>query len=354
MLSLCIIHLVFFNCNAQSSLHTVFDRTMEIFSNNIASKSSLPLKVTIIGMLSLYATVVVAGKPAKVHEPNVSEIKSVEQIQSEPSRLDFSVTAQSIKSIPEAFDAKYRLYYKWLPIGYADYHFQSLGEQAAEVLELEDNDELSDIAPILLEEKLASLLLNQTQRKKPLYLFSLSTSMRFLFYSDKRRFNTLFFLDDSSVNSLAYYQSRTGSGDDYQELVTVDQKNSKVVADFHKADYELQLDRGQSIYDGLAVQFQLYMHLRKKAEQERILYSILEPYGLMERAFLFVENKKIELDFNDGKKELDTVIYEVEREQVKHKTLMYFARELGYLPVMLEHFTDGKRKFRAVLIEYTH
>ena len=205
---------------------------------------------------------------------------------------------------------------------------------------------------MISQQKLDASLLTKAQFEQSLYLFSLSTQMRLLFFSDKRLFHSIFLLNQSSVKSLAYFQSREGTGEDFQELLTINQNDGWVHASFKRSELDLKLEPEQLAYDGLSVQFQLYMDLRENPQQRRITYAILEPFGLMERTFIFVEQKRMSFNFNSGVKELSVLVYQVEREQAKHKTLMYFAQDLGYLPVMLEHFSNGERKFKAVLIDY--
>lgn len=233
-------------------------------------------------------------------------------------------------AIPQNFNATYKMYYKWMKMGEGRYEFQ--------------------------------------QRKIPSgiqYQFSLSSKMRFLFFSDKRKISSDFTINKGLIFPIVYQHTREGSGADYSEQVDFDWNKRTVDARFHKKSYQLDLNspkqpiEGQAalnsyttVLDGIAVQFQLFLDVRKNPEKISHLYPIIEPYGLMERSFEFVGRESVELEVNGDDVILDCVVYEVKREQKKFKTLMYFAKELGYLPVQLIHYSNDKKQFSAMLSEF--
>ncbi|MCK5881721.1 MAG: DUF3108 domain-containing protein [Sinobacterium sp.] len=229
--------------------------------------------------------------------------------------------------VPASFSANYKLYYKWMKMGEGKYVFSK-------------NKAL----------------------KQPLYRFALSTKMRFLFFTDRRTITSDFMLKEGVIFPQLYQHSREGTGADYSEQVSFDWGKRAVDAKFHKKSYQLDLTSAEkpiegqaalnsyiTVLDGLAVQFQLFLDVRESAGQSSYLYPIIEPYGLMERSFELSGRENIELEVNGEDITLDCAVYSVKRQQKKFKTLMYFAKELGYLPVQLVHYSDGKKQFSAIL-----
>ena len=243
------------------------------------------------------------------------------------------------KGLPQPFRARYKLYYKWMRLGYGEYRFGLADENAPE--------------------------LSPRDMPVQLYRFAFDSHMRFILFSDTRSIYSDFAFHKGLLRPVKYHQERKGTGDDYTERLKVNWPNQYADAHFRKKYYHLELDstepaiEGQqainsyeSIYDGLGVQFQFYLNVREDATKERYMFAIAEPWGLIERFFLFDSLAKIELELNGEDQELDCVVYVVERKQKKHRTLMYFAKQLDYLPVQLVHFTNGKKQFSAVINEF--
>ena len=235
--------------------------------------------------------------------------------------------------VPEGFTAKYKFYYKWIKMGEGQYVFSK------------QPDVLSD--------------------NSALYRFAFNSKLRFLFFSDRRQAYSDFTVSNGVIYPQTYYHEREGSGDDYTEQVTFDWDRRLIDARFLKKQYQLDLNspekpiQGQAalnsyttVLDGLAVQFQLFLDIRKHPDHKAYKYPILEPFGLMERTFEFDGIENIELEVNGEDVLLECAVYSVKREQKKFRTLMYFAKDLGYLPVQLVHYTKGKKQFSAILSEF--
>ena len=258
--------------------------------------------------------------------------------ETKPVNLDKNGGETSLAVVPKPFLAEYKVYYKWLKVGRVSYDFSEINQRPAFTLPASDTK---------------------------FYRFALHSKMRFLLFSDQRSVRSDFYIQQGLLYPYYYYNNRQGSGNDYNEFVKIDWQSREVEAKFLKREFILDLNSTeasrenqaafnsyQHVLDGLAVQFQLFLDIRQQAQTTKFVYPIIEPYGLMERSFEFVERQTIELKINGEKRTLDCVVYKVSREQKKYRTLMYFAQQLGFLPVQLVHYSNDKKQFSAVLFDF--
>ena len=158
-----------------------------------------------------------------------------------------------------------------------------------------------------------------------------------------------------------YRQDRQGTGKDYVDEVVFDQINGQASiqlrdqhyqVDFSKVDQSSQADpHYTSVYDGLSVQFQLYLNI-KRQQPDVITLPIIEKTGVVASRFILQGRQQLELAVNNEKRFFDCVVYQLDRDNEKYRTVMLFAKELGYFPLQLIHFTDGKKQFSAILENY--
>ena len=122
--------------------------------------------------------------------------------------------------------------------------------------------------------------------------------------------------------------------------------------DFSKVDQSSQAEpRYTSVYDGLSVQFQLYLNI-KRQQPDVISLPIIEKTGVVASRFILQGRQQLELAVNNDKRFFDCVVYQLDRDNEKYRTVMLFAKELGYFPLQLIHFTNGKKQFSAILENY--
>jgi len=254
-----------------------------------------------------------------------------------------ALTELDLTAVPAPFKATFKFHYKWLKIGQADYVFESLPIERSSGLNVE--------------------AIQATHR------FSLKSYIGFFLLKDKRRVSSDFAIQAQSLLPIQYKHQRSGTGDDYDETVRFDQQQILVEANFLNKQYQLvwtevikqlisdaavipQAPEYLLLQDGLSVQFQLFMDVRANPEQVFFDYAIAERFGIMHRRFINEGIDTIHLKINGEKRKLRCRVLSVAREQVKQRTLMYFAEAYGYLPVQLVHYNDGKKQFSANLHQH--
>jgi len=260
-----------------------------------------------------------------------------------PTTANNALTEIDMTAVPAPFKATFKFHYKWLKIGQADYVFESLPSDSSSGLNVE--------------------AIQASHR------LSLKSYIGFFLLKDKRRVSSDFAIQAQSLLPTQYKHQRSGTGDDYDEAVRFDQQQMLVEANFLKKQYQLvwtetikqlindaaaipQAPEYLLLQDGLSVQFQLFMDVRANPEQAFFDYAIAERFGIMHRRFINEGIDTIHLKINGEKRKLRCRVLSVAREQVKQRTLMYFAEDYNYLPVQLVHYNDGKKQFSANLHQH--
>lgn len=178
------------------------------------------------------------------------------------------------------------------------------------------------------------------------YKFSFESKMRFfLVFTDKRWIETEFKLKNNQILPIRYAHKREGTGPDYNDVIEFDVAGNQIRS-MHKNDaYEQDYDA--LIRDGLSVQLQLVLDLRRGVENPK--YLILDENKLKEREFEFIKEETLEIEGQ----EYQTVLYQVVRDSGHRKTQMWFSVKHDYQPVMMAHFNKEKKRFNARITSYT-
>lgn len=177
------------------------------------------------------------------------------------------------------------------------------------------------------------------------YLFDFSSDLRFLVFWDEREVKTELVLEGSRLVPRYYSHDREGTGRDYLEEIAFDSSEAVIRTTYLKETQEFDYEKG--VVDGLTVQLQMALDLQQGAKQLR--YKIIDSNRIREREFQLVGEETITIQGED----CHTVIYEVVRDNNKRKTRMWFSTERNYLPVQMVHFTKGKKRFNAHLVNYS-
>ena len=251
------------------------------------------------------------------------------------SDIDIAAIAALSHLDLQAFRASYKLNYKWRELGYGEYTFTP--------------------SPDGISQAQSAEVANR------LYRFALKTDLRLLLFSDQRQLYSDFYFRRDTIFPVYYRQDRQGTGKDYVDEVVFDQINGQAniqlrdqhyQVDFAKVDQSSQAKPSYtSVYDGLSVQFQLYLNI-KRQQPDVITLPIIEKTGVVASRFILQGRQQLELSVNNEKRFFDCVVYQLDRDNEKYRTVMLFAKELGYFPLQLIHFTDGKKQFSAILENY--
>jgi hypothetical protein len=112
-------------------------------------------------------------------------------------------------------------------------------------------------------------------------------------------------------------------------------------------DVEFQSSLDGRVHDRVSIQYELMLDLLQGETSTR--YSLLDGDEL-----------KILQVKNIGQREVKTPYGKFEATGIQHNkenssriTTLWCARELGYLPVVIEQHRDGKLRVRAVLTDYS-
>lgn len=176
------------------------------------------------------------------------------------------------------------------------------------------------------------------------YRFDFSSELRFLIFSDVRAVKSELNYEDTHLLPRYYSHDRKGTGRDYFEEVIFDRSEQLIRSNYKGESIEFAYE--EDIVDGLTVQLLMMLDLQKGNRQLR--YKILDANRIREREFRFVGEESITIQGTD----YHSVIYEVVRDNNRRKTQMWFSPERNYLPVQMVHFSKGKKRFNAHLLNY--
>ncbi len=174
------------------------------------------------------------------------------------------------------------------------------------------------------------------------YQFRFASKMRFLlFFSDKRWLKTDFSFRDNQIIPHYFWHKRRGTGKEYTDEITFDAK-AKHIKSVHK-EALFDLDYDAMVKDGLSVQLQLMLDLRRGLKQPS--YKIIEQGSIDERQFAFTGEDTIEIEGI----EYQCVVYEIVRDNKNRSTQMWFSPQHNYQPLMMAHYSKKEKKFNARL-----
>jgi hypothetical protein len=176
------------------------------------------------------------------------------------------------------------------------------------------------------------------------YRFDFASDLGFLIFWDERIVSCELVYEDQHLLPSYYRHDRKGTGRDYLEEIVFDRSENLIRTTYRKESKELGYEK--DIIDGLTMQLQLQLDLKRGIEQPK--YKIVDFNRLKEYEFSFAGAETINiLDVN-----YDSVIFQVVRDNERRKTQMWFSPERNYLPLKMVHFSEGKKKFNALLVNY--
>ena len=180
--------------------------------------------------------------------------------------------------------------------------------------------------------------------KDNFYRFDFVSDLRFLIFTDNRVVSSELAYEDSHLLPSYYSHDRKGTGLDYFEEIRFDRSENLIHSTYKNESEEFVYEK--DIVDGLTVQLQLMLDLQHGIKRPK--YKILDVNKVREREFSLAGEETITLESVD----YHSVIYQVVRDNDRRKTQMWFSPERNYLPVQMVHFSKGKKKFNAHLVNY--
>jgi len=153
-----------------------------------------------------------------------------------------------------------------------------------------------------------------------------------------------FSLDAAGVRPLHYESSDTLSTKYKFMTFDFDWSNERVSGKINEQDYVFELDG--EVHDRVSIQYELMYNLLNGTTSGE--------YALLDGAKL----KQLQVR-NIGTRTIKTPFGNFEAMGIQHRaknssrvTTLWCAEALGYLPVLIEQYRDGKRRVRAVLTHY--
>ena len=148
------------------------------------------------------------------------------------------------------------------------------------------------------------------------YRFEFDSKLRFLIFWDQRSVSSDLVYEDQRMLPSQYRHDRKGTGRDYREEILFDRPNNRIIATY-----------------GI----------------ERPSYRIVDFNKLKTYEFSLVGTEVLNIQGRD----YESIILQVVRKNERRKTQMWFSTERNYLPLQMVHFSKGKKKFNAHLVNYT-
>ena len=176
------------------------------------------------------------------------------------------------------------------------------------------------------------------------YRFDFASDLSFLIFWDERIVSSDLVYEDQHLLPSYYRHDRKGTGRDYLEEIVFDRPDNRIRATFGKESKELDYEK--DIIDGLTMQLQLMLDLQRGIERPK--YRIVDFNRLKEYEFSYAGAEII----NIQNVNYDSVVFQVVRDNERRKTQMWFSPERNYLPLQMVHFSKGKKKFNAHLVNY--
>jgi len=180
--------------------------------------------------------------------------------------------------------------------------------------------------------------------KDNFYRFDFASELSFLIFWDERNVSSDLVYEDQRLLPSHYRHDRKGTGRDYLEEIVFDRANNRIRATYGKESKELDYEK--DMIDGLTMQLQMALDLQRGIERPK--YRIVDFNRLKEYEFSFAGTETINIQDLD----YESVIFQVVRNHERRSTQMWFAPERNYLPLKMVHFSKGKKRFNAHLVNY--
>lgn len=176
------------------------------------------------------------------------------------------------------------------------------------------------------------------------YRFDFASELRFLIFWDERSVSTDLVYEGQRLLPSRYHHDRKGTGRDYLEEIVFDRVGGRIVTSYEDETKELGYE--MDIIDGLTLQLQLMLDLQRGIERPK--YRVVDFNRLKEFEFSYAGVETISIQGRD----YESIVLQVVRKNERRRTRMWFAPERGYLPLQMVHYSKGKKKFNAHLVDY--
>ena len=157
--------------------------------------------------------------------------------------------------------------------------------------------------------------------------------------------STVFTIGDARVVSNTYTMTDTISKKDKFASLDFDWVGGRATGRTEKGPVAHDID--SSTYDRASIQYALMLDLLN--ERSSTAYTMLDRHRRKSLTITDLGERVIEVPF--GRYSVRVISHQAEGSS--RMTTLYCAPVLGYLPVQIEQFKDGKRQVRAQLTDYT-
>ncbi len=176
--------------------------------------------------------------------------------------------------------------------------------------------------------------------------YIIDSDLSFLLLYDQRQIISEFTLDPKNnlLTPLTFSHIRKGTGADFEESISFDQKQKRATGNFKKKVATIPYKA--TTFDPLNAQIQ--MRLDFLADKQLFHYPYISGNKIDHVSFSLVAEENVR--FDDHK--MLTKKVEVKRKSKKRNTYIWFSQQLGYLPYKIEDSRKGKEAIIAQLIYY--
>ncbi|CAA0121827.1 Uncharacterised protein [BD1-7 clade bacterium] len=173
------------------------------------------------------------------------------------------------------------------------------------------------------------------------------SKLELLLLNDKRHITSEFRISDDQLIPLTFSQDRKGTGKDYREEIAFAHHEESVDTLYSSKKKRLKLEH--PTFDPLNAQVKMRLDLSREASlPQRLEYTMVLENKFDSYAFKYVGEETLTIDGIDYR----TVKFEVDRKDKRKNTWLWFAKDLDYLPIKLEHRQKNREAASMTLISY--
>ncbi|MDX1482627.1 MAG: DUF3108 domain-containing protein [Woeseiaceae bacterium] len=165
-----------------------------------------------------------------------------------------------------------------------------------------------------------------------------------LFFNGTIEENSIFTTDEDGVVPRVYWSTDNLSNDPKRMDFRFDWTDQVVTGTINDDAFEFQLEK--EAHDRVSIQYELMHNLVTGADNDE--YALLDGDELKAIEVTNIGRRRIDVPYGS----FDAIGIRHQAEGSQRITTLWCAKELGYLPVLIEQSRKGKTRVRAELAEY--
>lgn len=171
-----------------------------------------------------------------------------------------------------------------------------------------------------------------------------SSAASYLFLSDNRLEESIFYYSDSQILPLQYRYERTGTGSDHISLITFDHQANQLQEHGDKDEFKASWKEG--LKDGVTYQVAI-RKLLSKGETD-FTFPIISKSRNKEYRFKVTGKEQLTLPYGD----VDTIRLERVRSSKKRETFIWVIPEFDYVIARIKQLYKGSEQFDLQLHQF--